>query len=55
MVQRDGLFKRGKIWWVRTDPVTGKQVSTGETERKQALLWRVQWPARARLDLGVAP
>jgi integrase len=47
MVQRDGLFKRGKIWWVRTDPITGKQISTGQTERKQALLWRAERQRRA--------
>ena len=26
--KRDGLYKRGPIWWIRTDPVTGKARST---------------------------
>lgn len=32
----DGLFKRGKTWWIRTDPVTGKQESTGQKLRELA-------------------
>jgi integrase len=26
--KRDGLYKRGPVWWIRTDPVTGKAQST---------------------------
>lgn len=27
-VKRDGVYKRGSVWWLRTDPVTGKPLST---------------------------
>jgi integrase len=27
-VKRDGIYKRGSVWWLRTDPVTGKALST---------------------------
>lgn len=37
---RDGLFKRGSIWWVRRDPVTGKQESTGCRDKQAANAWR---------------
>jgi len=32
----DGLFKRGKTWWIRTDPITKKQASTGQQRRELA-------------------
>lgn len=38
--KRDGLFKRGRFWWVRTDPIDGKPRSTGYTDREAARLWR---------------
>ncbi len=31
-----GLYKRGKIWWLRTDPVTGHRLSTRCTGKKGA-------------------
>jgi integrase len=31
-----GLYKRGKIWWLRTDPVTGSRLSTRCTGKKGA-------------------
>lgn len=34
----DGFFKRGKIWWFRTDPLTGKQASSGKRDIKSAEL-----------------
>ncbi len=37
--KRDGLFIRGRLWWARTDPITGKQQSTGQTDRKLAARW----------------
>ena len=47
---RDGLYKRGPIWWVSTDPVTGKPQSTGCRDKKAARLWRRN---RERLDWGL--
>jgi integrase len=38
--KRDGLFKRGGIWHLRTDPVTGKQRSTGCRDLDAARLLR---------------
>jgi integrase len=34
----DGFFKRGKVWWFRTDPLTGKQASSGKRDIKSAEL-----------------
>lgn len=42
----DGFFKRGKIWWFRTDPLTGKQASSGKRDIKSAEL---EYRERARL------
>lgn len=33
------LYRRGKVWWCRTDPVTGKRTSTQCTNRRAALTW----------------
>lgn len=41
----DGFFKRGKIWWFRTDPLTGKQASSGKRDIKSAEL---EYRERAR-------
>jgi integrase len=35
----DGFFLRGRIWWIRTDPITGKQVSTKAKTRAQRDAW----------------
>lgn len=32
----DGLFTRGGVWWIRTDPVTGDRKSTGCRDRESA-------------------
>lgn len=37
---RDGLYKRGAIWWVRKDPLTGKAQSTGCRDKRNANAWR---------------
>jgi hypothetical protein len=39
---RDGLFKRGGIWWIRTDPITRKAVTTGCRDRAAALSFRAE-------------
>jgi integrase len=33
----DGLYKRGKIWWIRTDPLTGKEKTTKRRDKPAAL------------------
>jgi integrase/recombinase XerC len=38
--RRDGLYKRGRIWWVRKDPLEGKALSTGCTDFEAACRWR---------------
>jgi len=35
-----GLYRRGGIWWVRTDPITGKPRSTKCRDKEAALLVR---------------
>lgn len=40
--KRDGLYKRGQFWWVRTDPIDGKPRSTGCRDKAAAELWRGQ-------------
>lgn len=37
---RDGLYKRTAIWWLRSDPVTGKPISTKCRDREAARLFR---------------
>lgn len=39
---RDGLFKRGGIWWMRTDPITGKAKTTGCRDRLAASAFRAE-------------
>lgn len=41
----DGFFKRGKVWWFRTDPLTGKQASSGKRDIASA---RLEYTERAR-------
>jgi integrase len=36
----DGLYKRGGIWWFRTDPLTRKAASSGKRDKTAALLER---------------
>ncbi len=36
---RDGLYKRGGIWWIRTDPITNKPRTTGCRDREAARLY----------------
>jgi integrase len=45
--KRDGLFKRGRFWWVRTDPIDGKPRSSGFTDREAARLWRADRERKA--------
>jgi integrase len=40
--KRDGLFKRGPIWWIRTDPVTGKAHSTRCRDIEAARAFRAE-------------
>lgn len=40
--KRDGLYKRGRYWWIRTDPVTGKPRSTYCTDFEAARLFRAK-------------
>lgn len=42
MVKRDGFYKRGRFWWVSTDPITGREKSTGCTDLIAAKSWKVQ-------------
>ena len=37
--KRDGLYKRGRYWWARTDPITGKPASTKCSNLKAARQW----------------
>lgn len=37
--KRDGLYKRGRYWWARTDPITGRPCSTKCSSLKSARLW----------------
>jgi len=41
----DGFFKRGKVWWFRTDPITGKQASSGKRDIESA---RLEYRERSR-------
>lgn len=43
--KRDGFYKRGDKWWTR-DPVTGRRVSTGCTDKEAARRWKA---ARERI------
>lgn len=45
-----GLYQRGTTWWCRTDPVTGRRVSTGCRDVEAALAW-----LRHRELLGASP
>lgn len=36
------VYKRGPVWWVRRDPITGKRQSTGCTDRKAAEAWHAR-------------
>jgi integrase len=38
--KKQGFYKRGNVWWLRTDPVTKKPVSTGCRSFDAAELWR---------------
>lgn len=35
-----GIYLRGSTWWCRSDPVTGKRVSTGCRDLEAAFAWR---------------
>lgn len=50
-VKRDGLYKRGPIWWIRTDPITGKAQSTYCRDFEAARLFRAE---RERLKANPA-
>ncbi len=49
--KRDGLFQRGPIWWIRTDPVTRKPQSTYCRDLPAARAFRAQ---RERLAVDPA-
>lgn len=42
MAKRDGFYKRGRIWWVSTDPITGRERSTGCTDLIAAKGWKAE-------------
>jgi integrase len=41
-VKRDGLYKRGSVWWIRTDPVDGKPRTTGFKDIEAARRYRIK-------------
>lgn len=46
--ERDGLFQRGKTWYIRTDPVTGRELSLRTTSRREAEAMRAERVKLAR-------
>lgn len=40
MARSQGFYKRNDIWWVSTDPLTGKRHSTGRRTLSEAREWR---------------
>ena len=48
----DGLYLRGKIWWVTTDPITRKPVSTKCRDFENAKLWRSQRERMALTEMS---
>lgn len=40
MVKRDGFHKRGRFWWVSTDPITGREKSSKCTSLPAAKAWK---------------
>ena len=42
MPKRDGLYKRGNVWWLRCDPVTRERRSTGCTSKPAAEAFRAE-------------
>lgn len=40
--KRDGLYRRGRTWWARTDPATNGRKSTGCTDLTAARAWLAQ-------------
>ena len=44
--KHDGFYKRGKVWWFRTDPLTGKPESSGKRDVESA---RLEYQRRARV------
>lgn len=44
---RDGFYKRGRFWWVRTDPVSGKPKSTKCRTIEAAHKWRAAQERKA--------
>jgi integrase len=41
MAKKHGFYRRGRIWWVRTDPVTKQAKSTKCTDLEAANRWRI--------------
>jgi integrase len=41
MAKKRGFYRRNGVWWVRTDPVTGKPKSTKSRDFEAAQLWQV--------------
>jgi integrase len=44
---RDGLYRRGQFWWLRTDPITKRPVSTRCRDLRAARAWRAERERRA--------
>lgn len=47
--KRDGLYKRGRYWWARTDPITGSPASTKCSSLESARKW-LQYRESLRAD-----
>lgn len=47
--KRDGLYKRGRYWWARTDPITGRPASTKCSSLESARRW-LQYRESLRAD-----
>lgn len=47
--KRDGLYKRGRYWWARTDPISGRPASTKCSNLDSARRW-LQYRESLRAD-----
>lgn len=47
--KRDGLYKRGRYWWARTDPISGRPASTKCSNLESARRW-LQYRESLRAD-----
>jgi integrase len=45
--KKTGKTRTAKVWWVRSDPVSGKRASTGARSKEGAVAWRQERERRA--------